>query len=321
MESKTYVFGNEGSTSNNGMLGLLAPLLQKQGVDPNVILAMKGNNGFGGEGGWFMWVIFLFFLMGWGGNGWGGFGNNGRGGLANEINNDYGRGLLMDAIGGNRNALSNLATQLNCTEGQIQSAISALTSQVQSVGNQVGMSGMQTINALQQGNMQIAQQIANCCCQTNNNITTQGYENKLAICHQTHDINDNANANALMLRDTNQSNHLALMGKLDQMQTQAMQDKLDALREKNSALVAQISNEHQTQALQAYQAQIITPVNAALAALQAEVAGIKCKLPNTVSVPYPQLKTYNPEVFQAAAMGAYAGDVAANAASTVGCGC
>ena len=320
MESKTYVFGNEGSTSNNGMLGLLAPLLQKQGIDPNVLLAMKGNNGFGGEGGWFMWVIFLFFLIGWGG-GWGGFGNNGRGGLANEINNDYGRGLLMDAIGGNRNALSNLATQLNCTEGQIQSAISALTSQVQSVGNQVGMSGMQTINALQQGNMQIAQQIANCCCQTNNNITTQGYENKLAICHQTHAINDNANANALMLRDTNQSNHLALMGKLDQMQTQAMQDKLDALREKNSALVAQISNEHQTQALQAYQAQIITPVNAALAALQAEVAGIKCKLPNTVSVPYPQLKTYNPEVFQAAAMGAYAGDVAANAASTVGCGC
>lgn len=322
MESKTYVFGNEGSTSNNGMLGLLAPLLQKQGVDPNVLLAMKGNNGFGGEGGWFMWVIFLFFLMGWGGNGWGGFGNNGRGGLANEINNDYGRGLLMDAIGGNHNALSNLATQLNCTEGQIQSAISALTSQVQSVGNQVGMSGMQTINALQQGNMQIAQQIANCCCQTNNNITTQGYENKLAICQQTHSINDNANANALMLRDNNQSNHLALMGKLDQMQTQAMQDKLDALREKNSALVAQISNEHQTQALQAYQAQIITPVNAALAALQAEVAGIKCKLPNTVSVPYPQLKTYNPEVFQAAAMGAYAGDVAAaNAASTVGCGC
>lgn len=322
MESKTYVFGNEGSTSNNGMLGLLAPLLQKQGVDPNVLLAMKGNNGFGGEGGWFMWVIFLFFLMGWGGNGWGGFGNNGRGGLANEINNDYGRGLLMDAIGGNRNALSNLATQLNCTEGQIQSAISALTSQVQNVGNQVGMSGMQTINALQQGNMQIAQQIANCCCQTNNNITTQGYENKLAICQQTHSINDNANANVLMLRDTNQSNHLALMGKLDQMQTQAMQDKLDALREKNSALVAQISNEHQTQALQAYQAQIITPVNAALAALQAEVAGIKCKLPNTVSVPYPQLKTYNPEVFQAAAMGAYAGDVAAaNAASTVGCGC
>ena len=318
--SRTYVFGNEGS-GQGGMMSLIAPLLQQRGLDPNLLVAMNRCGGFGSnEGSWFIWLLFILCFCGWGGNGFG-FGNNGRGGLANEINNDYGRGLLMDAIGGNRNALSNLATQLNCTEGQIQNAISALTSQVQNVGNQVGMSGMQTINALQQGNMQIAQQIANCCCQTNNNITTQGYENKLAICHQTHAINDNANANALMLRDTNQSNHLALMGKLDQMQTQAMQDKLDALREKNSALVAQISNEHQTQALQAYQAQIITPVNAALAALQAEVAGIKCKLPNTVSVPYPQLKTYNPEVFQAAAMGAYAGDVAANAASTVGCGC
>ena len=314
------MFGNEGS-GQGGMMSLIAPLLQQRGLDPNLLVAMNRGGSFGSnEGSWFIWLLFILCFCGWGGNGFG-FGNNGRGGLANEINNDNGRALLMDAIGGNRNALSNLATQLNCTEGQIQSAISALTSQVQSVGNQVGMSGMQTINALQQGNMQIAQQIANCCCQTNNNITTQGYENKLAICHQTHDINDNANANALMLRDTNQSNHLALMGKLDQMQTQAMQDKLDALREKNSALVAQISNEHQTQALQAYQAQIITPVNAALAALQAEVAGIKCKLPNTVSVPYPQLKTYNPEVFQAAAMGAYAGDVAANAASTVGCGC
>lgn len=312
------MFGNEGS-GQGGMMSLIAPLLQQRGLDPNLLVAMNRGGGFGSnEGSWFIWLLFILCFCGWGGNGFGFGGRGNGGGLANEINNDYGRGLLMDAIGGNRNALSNLATQLNCTEGQIQSAISALTSQVQSVGNQVGMSGMQTINALQQGNMQIAQQIANCCCQTNNNITTQGYENKLAICQQTHAINDNANANALMLRDTNQSNHLALMGKLDQMQTQAMQDKLDALREKNSALVAQISNEHQTQALQAYQAQIITPVNAALAALQAEVAGIKCKLPNTVSVPYPQLKTYNPEVFQAAAMGAYAGDVAA---STVGCGC
>lgn len=107
MDSKTYVFGNDsGSSGQGGMMSLLAPLLQQRGLDPNLLLAMnKGNGGFG-EGGWFMWVIFLFFLMGWGGNGWGGFGNNGRGGIANELNNDYGRSLLMDAIGGNRNASS-----------------------------------------------------------------------------------------------------------------------------------------------------------------------------------------------------------------------
>ena len=286
MESKTYVFGNEGSTSNNGMLGLLAPLLQKQGVDPNVLLAMKGNNGFGGEGGWFMWVIFLFFLMGWGGNGWGGFGNNGRGGLANEINNDYGRSLLMDAIGGNRNALSNLATQLNCTEGQIQSAISALTSQVQSVGNQVGMSGMQTINALQQGNMQIAQQIANCCC-----------ENRLAICQQTGTLQNAINnvavgqeraASSLAYATKEQSCELKnaikdATAELKAGQAAAefrdMQDKIDHLREENgnyksSAMMSQIVG------------QSLAPVNAALAGLQSEVNAIKCAQPNTVTVPY-----------------------------------
>ena len=308
MESKTYVFGNEGSTSNNGMLGLLAPLLQKQGVDPNVLLAMKGNNGFGGEGGWFMWVIFLFFLMGWGGNGFG-FGN-GRGGLANEINNDYGRGLLMDAIGGNRNALSNLATQLNCTEGQIQSAISALTSQVQSVGNQVGMSGMQTINALQQGNMQIAQQIANCCC-----------ENRLAICQQTGTL-QNAINNVAVGQERGFSNvayetqrqtcdlHNAIKeatAELKAGQTAAefrdMQDKIDHLREENgnyksSAMMSQIVG------------QSLAPVNAALAGLQSEVNAIKCAQPNTVTVPYQPFQAVPNCV--AAQYGLYGCNAAAN---------
>lgn len=309
-ESKTYIFGENQNGGSNGMLGLLAPLLQKQGVDPNVLLAMKGNNGMCGEGGWFMWVIFLFFLMGWGGNGWGGFGNNGRGGLANEINNDYGRSLLMDAIGGNRNALSNLATQLNCTEGQIQNAISALTSQVQNVGNQVGMSGMQTINALQQGNMQIAQQIANCCC-----------ENRLAMCQQTGTL-QNAINNVATGQERGFSNvayetqrqtcdlHNAIKeatAELKAGQTAAefrdMQDKIDHLREENgnyksSAMMSQIVG------------QSLAPVNAALAGLQSEVNAIKCAQPNTVTVPYQPFQAVPNCV--AAQYGIYGCNAAAN---------
>ena len=51
-ETKTFVFPNEGG-SGNGMLGMLAPLLQKNGLDPNLLLAMnnRGNGGFGGEAG------------------------------------------------------------------------------------------------------------------------------------------------------------------------------------------------------------------------------------------------------------------------------
>lgn len=286
--SKTYVFGNEGTGSGNGMLGLLAPLLQKNGLDPNLLLAMNRNgNGFSNDGGWFMWVIFLFFLMGWGGNGWGGFGNNGRGaGLANEINNDYGRSLLMEAIGGNRNALSNLATQLNCTEGQIQSAISALATQVQGVGNQVGMSGQQVINALQQGNMQIAQQLAQCCC-----------DNKLAICQQTNTIQNAINSVATGqergfssvayetqrqtcdLQNAIKSSTQQIIDGQRNAEMRELQNKIDNLREENStfkssAMTSQIVG------------QAVAPINAVLAGLQQEVAGIKCKLPETVTTAY-----------------------------------
>lgn len=253
-ESKTYVFGNEGG-GQGGMMSLLAPLLQQRGLDPNLLLAMNKNGNGWGDG--FMWVIFLFFLMGWGGNGWGGFGNGRAGGIANEINNDYGRSLLMDAIGGNRNALSNLATQLNCTEGQIQAAISALTSQVQGVGNQVGMSGMQVINALQQGNMQIAQQLASCCC-----------ENRLATCQQTNTLQN-------AIKDSTQT----IVNGQKQAEMREMQNKIDALREENStfkssAMTSQIVG------------QAVAPINAVLAGLQQEVAGIKCKMPETATVPY-----------------------------------
>lgn len=285
MESKTYVFGNEGN-GQGGMMSLLAPLLQQRGLDPNLLVAMNKNNNGWGDGNGFMWVIFLFFLMGFGGNGRVGFGNGRGGGLANEINNDYGRSLLMDAIGGNRNALSNLATQLNCTEGQIQAAISALTSQVQNVGNQVGMSGMQVINALQQGNMQIAQQIAQCCC-----------DNKMAICQQTNTLQNAINNVATAqesgfsslayetqrqtcdLNNSIKSSTQQIIDGQRAAEMREMQNKIDHLREENStykssAMTSQIVG------------QAVAPINAVLAGLQQEVAGIKCKLPETVTTPY-----------------------------------
>lgn len=320
--SKTYVFNPEGSGNNGGMMSLIAPLLQQRGVDPNVLLAMKGNNGFGnGDGSWFIWLLFILCFCGWGGNGFG-FGGRGNGaGLANEINNDYGRSLLMDAIGGNRNALSNLATQLNCTEGQIQQAISALTTQVQNVGNQVGMSGMQTINALQQGNMQIASQLADCCCRVNNNITAMDGNVKLAMCQQTGTL-QNAINNVATGQERGFANvayetqrqtcdlHNAIKeatAELKAGQTAAefrdMQDKIDHLREENgnyksSAMMSQIVG------------QSLAPVNAALAGLQSEVNAIKCAQPNTVTVPYQPFQAVPNCV--AAQYGLYGCNAAAN---------
>ena len=65
-----------------------------------------------------------------------------------------------------------------------------------------------------------------------------------------------------------------------------LQNRIDALREKNSSLVSQLSQEHQTAAIQAYQAQSIAPVNAALADLSSRLASIECKQPASVTIPY-----------------------------------
>lgn len=295
-ETKTYVFPESGNSGGSGMMAMLAPLLQKNGLDPNLLLAMnnKGNGGFGGEGGWFMWVIFLFFLfplMGrgglWGGNGDGGNGGcNGLGSIPSLINNDNGRELLMQAIQGNGQAINNLSTSLNCSVGQIQQAINGVMSQVQQVGNQVGQSSMQIINAIQQGNCSIAQQIASCCC-----------ENRLAICQQTNTLQNAINGVA-----TGQERGFASVAYETQRQTcdlqnsikdstqqilagqraaemREMQNKIDKLREENStyktsAMTSQIVG------------QATAPLGAALSDLSARLAKIECNQPEVAKVPY-----------------------------------
>ena len=64
-----------------------------------------------------------------------------------------------------------------------------------------------------------------------------------------------------------------------QAEMRELQNKIDALREENStfkssAMTSQIVG------------QAVAPINAVLAGLQNEVAGIKCKLPETVTTPY-----------------------------------
>ena len=157
----------------------------------------------------------------------------------------------------------------------LQNAICQVQSSIQGVGNQVGMSGQQIINAIQAGNCQISHQIADCCCNVRTAKTTQGYENQLATLNQTN-----------ALQSTMNGNNQAILARLDAMSNQALLDKIDALREKNSTLVAQLSNEHQTAAIQAYQAQSLIPVNAALQDLSTRLGAIECKQPATVTVPY-----------------------------------
>ena len=306
-ESKVFMFPEMGS-SNGELMSMLAPLLSQRGVDPNMLLALNNRNGFGGEGGWFMWVIFLFFLMGWGGNGFGGFGNRGNlagdAALGNLINNDTGRELLMSAIQGNGTAISQLASTLNCSIDSVQAAVNGVLSQVQSVGNQVGMTGQQVINAIQQGNCQLGNQLAQCCCTIQDAITRQGYENQLATVNQTNALQSSINTVATSqergfssvafetqrqtcdIQNTIEASTNKILEGQRAAEMREMQNKIDALRELNSQKDVVINNGQQTAIFSQMIQSATAPIATAVGALQSDVNGIKCKLPETVTLPY-----------------------------------
>jgi hypothetical protein len=87
----------------------------KQTSDVNSLLPLLMMNGGGMNGGGWMWIIFLSFIYplmrngGLFGNA-GGNGNGCLGPLANMVNNNDGRDLLMQAINGNGTAIQNLAS-------------------------------------------------------------------------------------------------------------------------------------------------------------------------------------------------------------------
>lgn len=183
------------------------------------------------------------------------------------------------------------------------------------MAGQIGMTGQQVINAIQAGNCQLSAQIAECCCNVRTAIERQGYESQLAVCNQTNTLVGTANQNTLALRDAGTANTNAIIGKLDQMQNQALQDKIDALRERNTTLLNQLSQEHQNAYFAQVSAQTIAPVNAALSDLSNRLSAIECKQPATVTVPYvPAMSNLVPVN--------YGINVNPFAASTLGsCGC
>lgn len=260
-ESKTVIYSpDSGMAGGNGMMAMLAPLLQQRGIDPNLLVAMNGkngNNGFGGDGSWLLWVIFLFFLFplmgrgGWG-NGFGG-GNEGGcpsgAGLANLINNDNGRELLMSAIQGNGQAINNLATNLNCSVGQIQQAINGVSAKVAEVGCQVGMSSQQIINAIQAGNDSIASQMAQCCCDVKTAIERQGYENRIATINQTDDLKSNANTQFNILSSKIDAQTQLLSEKFCELEKREMQREIQQLRDEKQGYQMSALTQQQTQNL------------------------------------------------------------------------
>lgn len=307
---RTYVFNQDGgAASGNGLLASILPSLQNRGVDTGYLMGLlgggNGNGGFFGNNGGFQDIIALIVIAAIFGNGNFGFGGNNNQG-ANE-----GREMIMQTLNRNGVDIASLAQAVNTSSDQILAGINSVSQAICGLGNQMGQNTNSILTAIMQGNNALTSQICSCCCDMKQLVTTQGYESQLAMCNQTNTLVNTANQNTLSLRDSATANTNAILAKLDAIQNQALQDKI-------ASLTAEISQRNQNATILNAVGQQIAPLAAGLQALQSDVDGIKCKLPNTVPVQYPNIVGVNMDTYRAAAFGAYAGDAAYGRG---GCGC
>ncbi len=186
-ESKTYVFGNDANGANVNLLASILPTLQNRGIDSSYLMGlMTGNNngGFFGNNGGFQDIIALIVIAAIFGNGnfgFGGWGNNGAN--ANMVASTAEREMLLSAIQRNGVDLSQLASSLNCSVGQLDNAIGQVASQICNLTGQVGMSSQQIINSIQAGNATLASQLASCCCDIKQAVAESNYLTERGFCN------------------------------------------------------------------------------------------------------------------------------------------
>ena len=262
-----------------------------------------------------MYLVWMYMMRWMNGNGE--LGNNGGleaatqrqiQTLSDQMNDNHTSDLIMSAIQGNNNAIQEASTRLGCDLNTIASAIQSVRSDISSVGSQLGFSSERIINAVNQGDCGVIQALKDCCCETQKSILTQNYENRIAINDATARLKDTVNYVGIQvekgfsdsnyqtqaqtcalqntIRDAGTANTNAIIAKLDAMQNQALLDKIDALRERNSEQAVIINNAQQSAAFNQMLNSYTAPIASAVNTLQTELASVKCRLPETVTLPY-----------------------------------
>jgi len=293
-----YIFPDAGSSTGRG------------GVDPNLLLALNQNGGFGGGAGW-LWPMFMWMMFPWmfGSMGYGGFGGLGGGAgagllgtgfLSNQINNQQGADLILQAIQGNANAASQLAQITNSSVGRVNDILATISSSITGLQGTVGLTGQQIISDIRSGNADLSRQLCECCCenrlaianQTNalqagqaalqHSIDMDAAAANLAICQQTNALQNGATANTQRIVDSIANLHTDMTREFCAARERDMQNEINSKNEIITQLRGQISNDAQTAQLY----NVIAP-------LQAKVNEISNKQPNTVPVIYPNLTAIN----------------------------
>lgn len=204
--------------------GLLAGMLSKQGIDPGVLalLDRDRNNGALGDNG--LVLLFLILLLG-GRNGFGFGGADGVAGVDRTVVNEANYSRLLDAIGGNREAIAGLAQALNCDMNSIQNALCG-------VDKQLAVNQGSIINAIQSCCCNLQSKIDECCCRTNHNIERVGCDIRQGQQETRFLISNQFAAQTQLMQQLACDNRAYLADQFCQIKMREDQREIQSLRDK-----------------------------------------------------------------------------------------
>ena len=267
-----------------------------QGMNNALPWMLAGNNGFGNMGGWgggiLGFLLGLFFGNGWGGfGGFGGYGgNSGAGFLSNQINNDSGRELLMNAINSNgeasRAAVQNLATLLGQDFNLVNAGVQTIQTALSNLALQQAVSVPQIVNAIQSGDAALSASLCECCCKTQQNIITQGYENRIQTIDQTNALSTAINSASQRNTDAVADLKAAMIQSFCDVKEREMQAKIDTQADIIGQLRSAADNANQTNQIMGYVNSVVSPI-------ATKVNEIAAKQLPTVPVVYPNIQAVN----------------------------
>ena len=250
----------------------------------------SGSSGWGSGDGGFLWILLVLLLGGgaWG-NGWGGGGRGGAtGGAAESVDRAVAQAradglsdqVVIDAIQGNQTAISQLASTLHCDINSIQTVLCGMDKSIMQVGNQVGLTSTQIINAIQAGNCQITQAIADCCCKTQTAILTQGYETRIQNMEQTNALTGVMNAGFNLLGNKIDAQTQTMLNSFQGIKDYLTSEKIESLQHTVTQMENAANNANQTLAFRA-------AIDAATTPIYNQVIGIANRVPPIPVPAYP----------------------------------
>jgi hypothetical protein len=185
-----------------------------------------------------------------------------------------------------RAAIENLAASMGQNYNTILPAVQNVQATISQLASANGMGFLQVINALQQGNCNLASQLSQCCCDNRLLTTQQGYETRIQTIDQTNQLNNTINANGQRQVDA-----------IADLKTTMIKEFCDARERDMQAIINkqadEISQLRTKDNISAQTNQILGYVNQVLAPIQAGLKEIQDKMPNTVPVQYPNLQVVN----------------------------